>query len=72
MGVGFDYDINSLYPHQVGMLKALRFWKCEFSWKPRKSATSGKLIWLKRAYREIGTNTWMDSTDYIMHKLSQE
>lgn len=75
--MGVDYDLSSLYPHQISMLKVLgilanEVWTFEFAWKPHKSQTSGNLIWLKHAYRKEGTNTWMDSTDYIMYKLSEE
>jgi hypothetical protein len=70
MGIG--YDINSLYPHQMGMLKALESWNYEFSWKKRKSYTSGDVIWFEYAYKRVGTNDWLSSVDYIMYKLTQE
>lgn len=68
MGAGF----NELYGDWIKVYQPPEVWEMKFSWKRRKSFTSGDEIFLEYAYKKNGSDQWLSRVDYIIYRLKQD
>lgn len=62
--MGTDYGIANDFFSKGAYFRRHAIWKLVFAWLPHKCELSGKIIWLKRAYKgEYRIGDYMDSVD---------